>query len=133
MKARFIGFLSALMITGGLMLPTQAFSQAQAKPDTSHFFTVDTLKARLGLTDEQTEKIRFIVKAGKEQVTKDYKLYKGYSQTMREAMLASHEKMTKEILALLTDEQKKKFEQFQKERAALKKDKRKKKMPKSTP
>jgi hypothetical protein len=126
MKARFLG---ALVLAVWFSLPAPSF--AQAKPDTSHVrvhrVLIDSMKASLSLTDEQTAKLQAIFKSAHEQALKDREFYKGYRQAMMKAAKERTEKTEKEIMALLTDEQKKKYEKFRKERAAQNQENQKKK------
>jgi len=111
-------------------------SFAQTKPETSLFFHVDSLKARLKLTDGQTAKIDSIMKTNREQIlaarermSKD----KSSHQTAIAAKRTMHEKMDKEILAVLTEAQKAKYIALKKERGTRIQTKQKSSTKKSTP
>lgn len=117
MKAKVLGWLGVFGMVTLLTVPAPSFSQALS--DSSHvLMRADTLQLKLGLTDEQTAKIRDIIKANYEQTLKDRELYKGARMAMMRASKERNEKMKKDIFTLLTNEQKKKYEALKKERMA---------------
>lgn len=117
MRAKVLGWLGRLGVVIFFVAPAPCFSQALS--DSSHIFMrADTLRIKLGLTDEQTAKVRDILKANHEQTLMDRELYKGTRMAMMRASKERNEKMKKDIMALLTNEQKKKYEALKKERMA---------------
>ena len=134
MKLNSFSSFSAMIIALLFFLPRLSFSQA--KPDTSHFIVSDTLKAKLGLTDEQTVKINAIMKTNREQVSaarEQMSKDKSNRQATMAAKRTMHEKMDKEILAVLTEAQKAKYVALKKERGARIQTRQKSTTKKSTP
>jgi Spy/CpxP family protein refolding chaperone len=70
----------------------------------------------LKLTPEQTAKIQKILDDAQKQAEIDRQKYQGDREAMMKAMRERWEKIDKEIEAVLTKEQKKKYEQIKKER-----------------
>jgi Spy/CpxP family protein refolding chaperone len=77
---------------------------------------LERLKTELKLTPEQTAKIQKILDDAQRQAEIDRQKYQGDREAMMKAMRERWEKIDKEIEAVLTKEQKKKYEQIKKER-----------------
>lgn len=77
---------------------------------------LERLKKELNLTPEQTEKIQKILESAQKQAELDRQKYQGDREAMLKAMRERWEKTDKEIEAVLTKEQKAKYEKIKKER-----------------
>lgn len=77
---------------------------------------LERLKAELNLTLEQTAKIQKILDSAQKQAELDRQKYQGDREAMLKAMRERWEKVDKEIEAILTKEQKTKYEKIKKER-----------------
>ncbi len=77
---------------------------------------LERLKQELNLTPEQVTKIQKILDSAQKQAEADREKYQGDREAMMKAMRERWEKIDKEIEAVLTKEQKKKYEQIKKER-----------------
>ena len=77
---------------------------------------LERLKSELKLTPEQTAKIQKILDDAQKQAEIDRQKYQGDREAMMKAMRNRWEKIDKEIEAVLTKDQKKKYEQIKKER-----------------
>jgi Spy/CpxP family protein refolding chaperone len=77
---------------------------------------LERLKAELNLTPEQTAKIQKILNSAQKQAELDRQKYQGDREAMLKAMRERWEKIDKEIEAVLTKEQKAKYEKIKKER-----------------
>ncbi|MFN3134225.1 MAG: Spy/CpxP family protein refolding chaperone [Candidatus Kryptonium sp.] len=78
---------------------------------------LERLKQELNLTTEQVAKIQKILDSAQKQAEIDREKYQGNREAMMKAMRERWEKIDKEIEAVLTKEQKKKYEVIKKERA----------------
>lgn len=74
------------------------------------------IKEKVGLTDEQTAKIKVIIQKAREEARAEFENSDGDRDTMREKMMKRTEKTDAEISKLLTKEQKPKYEEYKKER-----------------
>lgn len=74
------------------------------------------MKEKIGLTDDQVEKVKAIMKKVREEAQADFENGDGDRQARREAMMKRIEKSDNEIMKLLTKEQKKQYEELKKER-----------------
>jgi len=74
-----------------------------------------TLQETVGLTAEQTAKVKEIMQKAREEGRKAFENSDGDRDAMREMMTKSREKTDAEIMKLLTKEQKPKFEALRKE------------------
>ncbi|CUS77896.1 LTXXQ motif family protein [Candidatus Kryptonium thompsonii] len=77
---------------------------------------LERLKQELNLTPEQVTKIQKILDSAQKQAEIDREKYQGNREAMMKAMRERWEKIDKEIEAVLTKEQKKKYEAIKKER-----------------
>ncbi|CUS97231.1 Spy/CpxP family protein refolding chaperone [Candidatus Chrysopegis kryptomonas] len=77
---------------------------------------LERLKRELNLTPEQVTKIQKILDSAQKQAEIDREKYQGDREAMMKATRERWEKIDKEIEAVLTKEQKKKYEQIKKER-----------------
>ncbi len=77
---------------------------------------LERLKTELNLTPEQTAKIQNILSSAQKQAELDRQKYQGDREAMFKAMRERWEKIDKEIEAVLTKEQKAKYEKIKKER-----------------
>ncbi len=76
---------------------------------------IKKLQERVGLTDEQTAKVKEIMQKAREEGRKAFENSDGDRDAMRETMMKSREKTDAEIMKLLTKDQKPKFETLRKE------------------
>lgn len=76
---------------------------------------IKKLQEKVGLTDEQTAKVKEIMQKAREEGRKAFENSDGDRDAMREMMMKSREKTDAEIMKLLTKEQKPKFEALRKE------------------
>lgn len=77
---------------------------------------LERLKRELNLTPEQVTKIQKILDSAQKQAEIDREKYQGDREAMMKATRERWEKIDKEIEAVLTKEQKKKYGQIKKER-----------------
>jgi len=74
------------------------------------------IKEKVGLTDEQTAKVKEIMQKAREEARAEFENNDGDRESMREIMKKRMEKTDAEILKLLTKTQKPKYEEYKKER-----------------
>jgi Spy/CpxP family protein refolding chaperone len=102
-----------VILTFTLFLSSYVFSQERGRGFGDF---LERLKTELKLTPEQTAKIQKILDDAQKQAEIDRQKYQGDREAMMKAMRERWEKIDKEIEAVLTKEQKKKYEQIKKER-----------------
>ena len=102
-----------VILTFTLFLSSYVFSQERGRGFGGF---LERLKTELKLTPEQTAKIQKILDDAQKQAEIDRQKYQGDREAMMKAMRERWEKIDKEIEAVLTKEQKKKYEQIKKER-----------------
>ncbi|MDE3057810.1 MAG: hypothetical protein KGJ59_07630 [Bacteroidota bacterium] len=91
--------------------------RAQTSEDSSRAANrAAVLKDSLGLSDEQTAKVQAIFLKSMGQMAKEREEHQGDRMEMMQAMRTHMQEMDKEINALLTPDQQKKYEQLVKER-----------------
>lgn len=115
-------FSAAILVLMGLVLMAAGlFAQPPAPPagkgpriapEKMAERRTNHLKKALKLTDEQTGKIQPIILKGAQQGQKIFEEKKGDRQAIAEAMKANMEATDKEISAVLTADQQKKFEEM---------------------
>jgi hypothetical protein len=76
---------------------------------------IKRLQEKVGLTAEQTVKVKEILQKAREEARQAFENGDGDREAMREMMMKSREKSDAEIMKLLTKEQKPKFEALRKE------------------
>ena len=74
------------------------------------------LEESLELTEEQTNKIKPILEDQREEINEFRDNFEGERFEMRDAMMEIRKKTDQKINAILSDEQKEKYQQFQEER-----------------
>jgi Spy/CpxP family protein refolding chaperone len=102
-----------VILTFTLFLSSYVFSQERGRGFGDF---LERLKTELKLTPEQTAKIQKILDDAQKQAEIDRQKHQGDREAMMKAMRERWEKIDKEIEAVLTKEQKKKYEQIKKER-----------------
>ncbi|MCK9410007.1 MAG: hypothetical protein WCX28_06985 [Bacteriovoracaceae bacterium] len=85
---------------------------------------IKRMKEKVGLSDDQTAKIKEILMKAHEEARKAFNIDDSDRKARREAMMKQMEKSDGEIIQLLTKEQKIKYEEFKKEREKEMKKKR---------
>ncbi|MFZ4619251.1 MAG: Spy/CpxP family protein refolding chaperone [Bacteroidota bacterium] len=103
----FVLIVSAILSIGVLAQPRNGEGRGEAQ--------LKKLQEKVGLTDEQTAKVKEILQKAREEGRKAFENGDGDREAMREMMMKSREKSDAEIMKLLTKEQKPKFEAFRKE------------------
>jgi len=106
-------FILALPILFSFIFIGFALSQDR---DRGYGGFLERLKQELNLTPEQVTKIQKILDSAQKQAEIDREKYQGNREAMMKAMRERWEKIDKEIEAVLTKEQKKKYEAIKKER-----------------
>lgn len=106
-------FTFALLILFSLIFVNFMFSQQTGR---GYGMYLERLKQELNLTPEQVVKIQKILDSAQKQAEIDREKYQGNREAMMKATRERWEKIDKEIEAVLTKEQKKKYEQIKKER-----------------
>ena len=76
---------------------------------------IKRLQEKVGLTAEQTVKVKAILQKAREEARQAFENGDGDREAMREMMMKSREKTDAEIVKLLTKEQTPKFEALRKE------------------
>ncbi|MEI7906042.1 MAG: hypothetical protein WCI84_01660 [Bacteroidota bacterium] len=77
---------------------------------------VKRIKEKVGLTDEQTAKVKDILQKSREEARAEFENSDGDRDAMRESMKKRMEKTDADIVKLLTKVQKPKYEEYKKER-----------------
>lgn len=105
----------SILIIGLVFLSTSVFSQMM-RDSSRNFMNIDHLKTQLSLSDEQTAKLQGILESFRKQTQTDREKYQGDRPAMMKAAQERILKLDKEMEALLTPEQLKKYEQMKQER-----------------
>lgn len=123
MKPKIFHVVIVFMLST-LFFSMHAFAQAHAdsseallktKKRENSFFSIDTLKIKLALTAEQETKVREIIDGNREKMKQERELYKDIASAQARLIKQHFDKTDKEIFAVLSAEQKKKYDQFKKE------------------
>lgn len=114
MKASAFKFLSLIIFFFSINL----FAQMGGNPQERMKATLEELKTRLSLTDDQYAKVDSILKDQLAEMTKLRENSGGDFQSIRPAMTELREKTDKKIEALLTEEQKQEYKKLLEERTA---------------
>ena len=104
--------LTAMALVAGLL--QVAFAQPQGRQMMSPQQRADTLGKQLALDSVTVAKIAAIYEKSQKLMTAKREELQGDMDAMRSAMAEIREKTNKEIIALLTEEQVKKYEEIQK-------------------
>ena len=110
MKAR------TLLILLIISLVIAAVSIAQPRGGERGEAQLKRIKEKVGLTEEQTTKVKEIMQKAREEARQEFEDNGGDRESMREMIMKRMEKADAEILKLLTKEQKPKYEEYKKER-----------------
>lgn len=103
----FVFSLTMLFAVVSLAQPRNGEGRTEAQ--------IKRLQEKVGLTDEQTVKVKAILQKAREEARQAFENGDGDREAMREMMMKSREKTDAEIVKLLTKEQKPKFEALRKE------------------
>ena len=104
--------LTAMVLVAGLL--QVALAQPQGRQMMSPKQRADTLGKQLSLDSATVAKVAAIYESSQKLMTEKRNELQGDMDAMRSAMTEIREKVTKDIMALLTKEQAKKFEEVQK-------------------
>lgn len=104
----------SMLIIGLVFLSTPVFSQIM-RDSSRNFMNIDHLRTRLSLSDEQTAKLQGILDSFRKQTQTDREKYQSDRPVMMKAAQERILKLDKEMEALLTPEQLKKYEQMKQE------------------
>ena len=104
--------LTAMAFVAGLL--QVAYAQPQGRQMMSPKQRADTLGKQLSLDSATVAKVAAIYESSQKLMTDKRNELQGDMDAMRSAMTEIREKVTKDIMALLTKEQAKKFEEIQK-------------------
>lgn len=104
------------MFVGALLIPMFSHAQPPRDGKSRAEQMTNRLKDSLQLSTEQVKKVRAIYDSMQVRMASDREANRGDRDAMMQAMRTRTEKADKEIEALLTPDQKKKFEVFKKER-----------------
>ena len=104
--------LTAMILVAGLL--QVALAQPQGRQMMSPKQRADTLGKQLSLDSLTVAKVAAIYEKSQKLMTDKRTELQGDMDAMRSAMLEIREKVNKDIMALLTKEQAKKFEEIQK-------------------
>ncbi|MDP2886720.1 MAG: hypothetical protein Q8P51_17060 [Ignavibacteria bacterium] len=104
--------LTAMVLVAGLL--QVALAQPQGRQMMSPKQRADTLGKQLSLDSLTVAKVAAIYEKSQKLMTDKRTELQGDMDAMRSAMLEIREKVNKDIMALLTKEQAKKFEEIQK-------------------
>ena len=99
-----------------LMLLVSSITVAQPGRGNRAEMTLKKIKEKVGLTDQQTAKVKEILEKSQEKMRKEFETNDGDRSAMREAMQKLMKESDAEIEKLLTKEQGKKFDEYKKER-----------------
>jgi periplasmic protein CpxP/Spy len=119
---KYLLLLLALATPAALLAQDQAPAQGQGGPGqmAHHMPSVDDqlnrLSSKLNLTDEQKPQVKTILQDQQDQVAQLMSNNSGSREETRAKMRDIHEKSNAKIRALLTDDQKAKFDKMQSER-----------------
>ena len=106
------GFTGLMLVAFMVLTAASAFAQP---PRMSAEDRTKRLTEQLSLTTDQAKKVLAIYKRSEEDMRKIFESAEGDRESMRESMRGQREKVNKEIEALLTAEQKTKFEEIKKQ------------------
>jgi Spy/CpxP family protein refolding chaperone len=119
-----------VLLTLALLAPVGVFAQSantadnqqEARPMRRHIPDVDTqlqrLSKKLKLTDEQKPQVKTILEEQRNQMQKEMEASSGDPGANRDKMREIHENASSKIRALLTDDQKTKYDKLQAQRQA---------------
>lgn len=99
-----------------LMLLVASITVAQPGRGNRAEMTSKKIKEKVGLTDQQSAKVKEILEKNQEKMRKEFETNDGDRSAMREAMQKLMKESDAEIEKLLTKEQIKKFDEYKKER-----------------
>ena len=105
-------FTGLLLVAFVVLATASAFAQPQRMSAEDR---TKRLTEQLSLSADQAKKVLAINKRSEEDMRKIFESAEGDRESMRETMRAHREKVNKEIEALLTAEQKTKFEEIKKQ------------------
>lgn len=97
------------------LFSSPVFSQMM-RDSSRNFMNIDHLKKQLSLSDEQTAKLQGILETFRKQAWEDREKYQGDRPAMMKAAQERILKLDKDMEALLTPEQLKRYEQMKQER-----------------
>ena len=104
------GIILATAILLGMSIQNQALAQRQRMSPEDR---TKQLKEQLSLTEEQTDSVLVIITNAQDEMRKAFRSSNGGDRnTMRGTVHQQREKTNDEIARLLTDEQKKKFDEI---------------------
>lgn len=106
------GFTGLMLVAFMVLTAASAFAQP---PRMSAEDRTKRLTEQLSLTTDQAKKVLAIYKRSEEDMRKIFESAEGDRESMRESMRGQREKVNKEIEALLTADQKAKFEEIKKQ------------------
>lgn len=115
-KRLFLPKIIVVMFVGALLIPMFSYAQQTRDGKSRAEQMTNRLKDSLQLSTEQTKKVRAIYDSMQVRMASDREANRGDRDAMMQAMRIRTEKADKELEALLTPDQKKKFEVFKKER-----------------
>jgi hypothetical protein len=110
--------VSARLLTGFMLVAFIVLAAASAFAQPQRMSAEDRTKKlteQLTLKEDQAKKVLAIYKRSEEDMRKIFESAEGDRESMRETMRTHREKVNKEIEALLTAEQKTKFEEIKKQ------------------
>lgn len=110
--------VSARLLAGFMLIAFVVLAAASAfaqPPRMSAEERTKKLTEQLSLKEDQAKKVLAIYKRSEEDMRKIFESAEGDRESMRESMRTQREKVNKEIEALLTAEQKTKFEEIKKQ------------------
>src|SRR5689334_5817640 len=109
-KKQIVTLMASLVIIAGATLLLSVDSYAQ-RMRMSLDDRVNALKEKLSLTKAQTDSVRVICEVANKERSDAFQAHSGDRGAMREEMQKIMESTDKKIEALLTDEQKKKYDE----------------------
>jgi hypothetical protein len=115
-KRLFLPKIIVVMFVGALLIPMFSHAQQASDGKSRAEQMTNRLKDSLQLSTEQAKKVRMIYDSMQVRMASDREAHGGDRDAMMQAMRTRMEKADKEIEALLTPDQNKKFEVFKKER-----------------
>lgn len=117
MQQQFHRFATICAIIVLLILPFSQLLKAQTSQDSTRAANrAAVLKDSLGLNDKQTAKVQAIFLKSQMEMEKEREAHQGDRAEMMQTMRAHIQEMDKEINAVLTPAQQKKYEQLMQER-----------------
>lgn len=121
-QLKYVLLSLALLAPAGLLAQNAntADNQQEARPMRRHIPDVDTqvqrLSKKLKLTDEQKPQVKTILEEQRDQMQKEMQESSGDRGAKRDKMREIHENSSSKIRALLTDDQKAKYDKFEAQR-----------------